>query len=160
MVRLSLVNLYLHGFTDPHIFEYDTLTSEERWNELSDVILANPPFVSPTGGIKPHRRFSIQAKRSEVLTEHGPCDRDTAIKQAATSLGYQRVRAGLSTTLINAIRTAVKRQVLSNQGGQLSLSVSSISGYEMDFLCTIHYIAQRKLLSALFVEVKLAWVLF
>ena len=30
MVRLSLVNLYLHGFTDPHIVEYDTLTSEER----------------------------------------------------------------------------------------------------------------------------------
>jgi type I restriction enzyme M protein len=67
MVRLSLVNLYLHGFTDPHIYEYDTLTSEERWNELADVILANPPFMSPKGGIKPHRRFSIQAKRSEVL---------------------------------------------------------------------------------------------
>jgi type I restriction enzyme M protein len=67
MVRLSLVNLYLHGFTDPHIYEYDTLTSEERWNEYADVILANPPFMSPKGGIKPHRRFSIQAKRSEVL---------------------------------------------------------------------------------------------
>jgi type I restriction enzyme M protein len=67
MVRLSLVNLYLHGFTDPHIDEYDTLTSEERWNEFADVILANPPFMSPKGGIKPHKRFSIQAKRSEVL---------------------------------------------------------------------------------------------
>jgi type I restriction enzyme M protein len=67
MVRLSLVNMYLHGFTDPHIYEYDTLTSEERWNEFADVILANPPFMSPKGGIKPHRRFSIQAKRSEVL---------------------------------------------------------------------------------------------
>jgi type I restriction enzyme M protein len=67
MVRLSLVNLYLHGFTDPHVYEYDTLTSEERWNEFADVILANPPFMSPKGGIKPHRRFSIQAKRSEVL---------------------------------------------------------------------------------------------
>ena len=67
MVRLSLVNMYLHGFTDPHIFEYDTLTSEERWNEHADVILANPPFMSPKGGIKPHKRFSIQAKRSEVL---------------------------------------------------------------------------------------------
>ena len=67
MVRLSLVNLYLHGFTDPHIFEYDTLTSEERWNEFADVILANPPFMSPKGGIKPHKRFGIQAKRSEVL---------------------------------------------------------------------------------------------
>jgi type I restriction enzyme M protein len=67
MVRLSLVNMYLHGFTDPHIHEYDTLTSEERWNEFADVILANPPFMSPKGGIKPHKRFSIQAKRSEVL---------------------------------------------------------------------------------------------
>ena len=31
------------------------------------MILANPPFMSPKGGIKPHKRFSFQAKRSEVL---------------------------------------------------------------------------------------------
>ncbi len=67
MVRLSLVNLYLHGFKSPQIAEYDTLTSEDRWNEFADVILANPPFMSPKGGIKPHKRFSIKAKRSEVL---------------------------------------------------------------------------------------------
>ena len=67
MVRLSLVNLYLHGFIDPRIDEYDTLTSDDKWNEYADVILANPPFMSPKGGIKPHKRFSIQAKRSEVL---------------------------------------------------------------------------------------------
>ena len=67
MVRLSLANMYLHGFADPHIFEYDTLTSEERWNDRADVILANPPFMSPKGGIRPHNRFSIQSKRSEVL---------------------------------------------------------------------------------------------
>ncbi len=67
MVRLSLVNLYLHGFVAPQIHEYDTLTSEERWNEYADVILANPPFMSPKGGIRPHSRFSVQSKRSEVL---------------------------------------------------------------------------------------------
>ncbi|HUM99577.1 MAG TPA: N-6 DNA methylase [Halothiobacillus sp.] len=67
MVRLSLVNMYLHGFTDPHIDEYDTLTSEERWHHSADIILANPPFMSPKGGIKPHKRFSVQATRSEVL---------------------------------------------------------------------------------------------
>jgi type I restriction enzyme M protein len=67
MVRLSLVNMYLHGFSDPHIFEYDTLTSQDRWNEYTDVILANPPFMSPKGGIRPHNRFSVQSKRSEVL---------------------------------------------------------------------------------------------
>jgi type I restriction enzyme M protein len=67
MVRMSLVNLYLHGFPDPHIHEYDTLTSTDRWNEHFDVILANPPFMSPKGGIKPHKKFSINATRSEVL---------------------------------------------------------------------------------------------
>jgi len=67
MVRLSLVNMYLHGFVQPQIFEYDTLTSEDRWNEYADVILANPPFMSPKGGIKPHKRFSVQSNRSEVL---------------------------------------------------------------------------------------------
>ncbi|SFO38368.1 type I restriction enzyme M protein [Roseovarius lutimaris] len=67
MVRLSLVNLYLHGFADPKIEEYDTLTSEDKWQEMADVILANPPFMSPKGGIKPHTRFQVQSKRSEVL---------------------------------------------------------------------------------------------
>ena len=67
MVRLSLVNMYLNKLVDPHVFEYDTLTSEDRWDEYADVILANPPFMSPKGGIRPHNRFSIKAKRSEVL---------------------------------------------------------------------------------------------
>jgi type I restriction enzyme M protein len=67
MVRMSLVNLYLHGFSDPHIFEYDTLSSEDRWDETFDVVLANPPFMSPKGGIRPHKKFSITSNRSEVL---------------------------------------------------------------------------------------------
>ncbi|MCB0506004.1 MAG: restriction endonuclease subunit S [Cyclobacteriaceae bacterium] len=67
MVRLSLVNLYLHGFSDPHINEYDTLSSEDRWNENADVVLANPPFMSPKGGIRPHKKFTIASNRSEVL---------------------------------------------------------------------------------------------
>jgi type I restriction enzyme M protein len=75
MVRLSLVNLYLHGFAEPSIYEYDTLSSLDRWDDNFDCLLANPPFMTPRGGIKPHNRFPIQAKRSEVLfvdyiTEH------------------------------------------------------------------------------------------
>ena len=67
MVRLSLVNLYLHGFKNPHISEYDTLTSDEKWNETFDVCLANPPFMTPKGGIRPHKRFSVDSNRAEVL---------------------------------------------------------------------------------------------
>jgi len=67
MVKLSLVNMYLHGFQEPKIYEYDTLSSEKRWGEQFDVIMANPPFMTPKGGIRPHKRFSVQANRSEVL---------------------------------------------------------------------------------------------
>lgn len=67
MVRLSLVNLYLHGFTTPKIYEYDTLTSIERWGDYFDVIMANPPFMTPKGGIRPHKKFTMHANRSEVL---------------------------------------------------------------------------------------------
>ena len=67
MVRIAQVNMYLHQFKNPKIFQYDSLSSEERWNDKFDVILANPPFMSPKGGIKPHSKFSIQSSRSEVL---------------------------------------------------------------------------------------------
>ncbi|MDR1895480.1 MAG: N-6 DNA methylase [Prevotellaceae bacterium] len=67
MIRTARVNMYLHGFKTPDIIEHDTLTSEEFWNERYDIILANPPFMTPKGGIQPHKKFSVQAKRSEVL---------------------------------------------------------------------------------------------
>lgn len=67
MVKLALVNLHLHGFPDPKISEYDTLTSEKRWDDNYDVILANPPFMTPKGGIVPQKKFSINANRAEVL---------------------------------------------------------------------------------------------
>ena len=67
MVRLSRVNMYLHGFSNPQISEYDTLTSLEKWNDTYDVIFANPPFMTPKGGISPHNRYRVSAKRAEVL---------------------------------------------------------------------------------------------
>ncbi|HGM7112600.1 TPA: N-6 DNA methylase [Serratia marcescens] len=67
MVRISLVNLYLHNFRSPLIEEYDSLTQEDHWQESYDTILANPPFMTPKGGIKPHKKFSLQSKRAELL---------------------------------------------------------------------------------------------
>lgn len=67
MVRLSRVNMYLHRFTTPNISEYDTLTSLEKWDDTYDVIFANPPFMTPKGGITPHKRYRVSAKRAEVL---------------------------------------------------------------------------------------------
>jgi len=67
MQRIAQVNMYLHQFKNPKIYQYDTLSMEERWNDKFDVILANPPFMSPKGGVKTHSRFSVPSSRSEVL---------------------------------------------------------------------------------------------
>lgn len=67
MVRTAKVNMYLHGFKTPDIINHDSLSSEDYWNDRYDVILANPPFMTPKGGIQPHKKFGIVANRAEVL---------------------------------------------------------------------------------------------
>ncbi len=67
MVRIAQVNMYLHQFKNPQVKQYDSLTQEEHWGDKYDVILANPPFMSPQGGIRPHNKFSLPSNRSEVL---------------------------------------------------------------------------------------------
>ncbi len=67
MVKLSKVNLFLHGFPAPDIHIYDTLSNDARWDEKFDLIAANPPFMTPKGGVTPHGRFRIPAKKAEVL---------------------------------------------------------------------------------------------
>lgn len=67
MVRLARVNLYLHHFGNPQIHEYNTLNTDTRWKDKFDCILANPPFMTPKGGIDPHDKFRILANRTEIL---------------------------------------------------------------------------------------------
>ena len=113
MVRLSLVNMYLHGFVAPQIFEYDTLTSDERWTEYADVILANPPFMSPKGGIRPHNRFSVKSKRSEVLfvdymAEHlTPAGRAGIIVPEGIIFQSQKAHTALRKMLVKEYLVAV-----------------------------------------------------
>lgn len=67
MVRFAQVNMFLHQFKNPKIYQYDSLTNDEKWSEKYDVILANPPFTTPKGGIKPHSKFASTSSRTEVL---------------------------------------------------------------------------------------------
>src|SRR5207302_8091447 len=66
-VGLSKVNRFLHGIPDPAIHICGTLTNDARWNEKADLILGNPPFMTPKGGVSPHTKFRVSAKKSEVL---------------------------------------------------------------------------------------------
>lgn len=67
MVKMAQVNLYLHGFPEPNILVHDTLSSQDYWQDRYSVIMANPPFMTPKGGIVPHNKFGVQSNRAEVL---------------------------------------------------------------------------------------------
>lgn len=67
MAKIARVNLYLHGFKTPKISEDDTLSNIKLWENKYDVILANPPFMTPKWGIKVHEWYSIKSTKAEVL---------------------------------------------------------------------------------------------
>lgn len=151
MVRLSLVNMYLHGFVQPQIVEYDTLTSEDRWNEYADVILANPPFMTPKGGIKPHKRFSVQSNRSEVLFVDYIAEHLTPTGRAAVI-----VPEGIIFQSANAYKTLRKMLVENSLYAVVSLPAgvfNPYSGVKTSILLLDKQLA-KKTDSILFVKIE------
>jgi len=72
----------------------------------------------------------------EWFEKNGPSDREEAAKGLIYSLGYGRAGSRLMEQADNVLRTAVRRGVLRNDGGTLSLLERSIEGYDREFLKT------------------------
>jgi type I restriction enzyme M protein len=67
MVRISLMNLMMHGIANPHIDQVNTLSLRHKQEPEYDVILANPPFK---GSINPDELsddFTITTEKTEIL---------------------------------------------------------------------------------------------
>jgi hypothetical protein len=61
-------------------------------------------------------------------------DRDTAMRDVAAALGYRRVGSRIREILHTDLLTAVRRGILQNQDGQLSLLARDLRDYQRDFL--------------------------
>jgi hypothetical protein len=79
-------------------------------------------------------REEVLAKIREVFGKGGTRDRETALREVAEALGYGRLGANIRETLETDLLTAVRRGILENEGGELSLCCRSIEEYERDFL--------------------------
>ena len=68
MVRISLMNLMMHGITRPNITQMNTLST--RYNQEQnyyDIVLANPPFKGSLDEAEISGKFSIRTKKTEIL---------------------------------------------------------------------------------------------
>jgi len=67
MVRIAVMNLMMHGITDPKIVGEDTLS--KRYNEkgVYDIILANPPFKGSINESEKSDELTISTSKTELL---------------------------------------------------------------------------------------------
>lgn len=101
MVKIAILNLYLHALAKAHIELYNPLTDSRHYGESFDVILANPPLRRKNSKRKHPRR-------------HQPAD--TRYRIALREMVHRSPHAGWTRRCHCAGRGAVRRQ----QGGQES----------------------------------------
>jgi len=67
MIRIGLMNLMMHGITQPKIDYKDTLSKNYNEDNLYDIVMANPPFAGSMdkGDLNPS--FTVSTTKSELL---------------------------------------------------------------------------------------------
>jgi type I restriction enzyme M protein len=67
MIRIGLMNLMMHGITQPKIDYTDTLSKNYNENNIYDIVLANPPFTGSIDKGDLNKTFTINTTKSELL---------------------------------------------------------------------------------------------
>ncbi|SRR5579884_389554 len=67
MVRISLMNLMMHGISNPNIEQVNTLSKRYKESNSYDVVLANPPFKGSIDESDIGENFRTSTKKTELL---------------------------------------------------------------------------------------------
>lgn len=67
MVRLSLMNLMMHGIDNPNVVQSNTLSKRFEQRRSYDIILANPPFKGSIDESDLNDGFTVRTKKTELL---------------------------------------------------------------------------------------------
>jgi type I restriction enzyme M protein len=67
MVRIALMNLMMHGISNPNIEQKDTLSKYYDENNFYDVIMANPPFKGSIDKGDINEYLSLPTTKTELL---------------------------------------------------------------------------------------------
>ena len=67
MVRISLMNMVLHGITTPNITLIDTLSRQYTEEDKYTVVLANPPFKGSIDKSDINDRLTVKTTKTELL---------------------------------------------------------------------------------------------
>ena len=87
-----------------------------------------------TASIEDLDRDELICQIRQLFTGGDALERESAITDLARELGYQRTGPRIHEVLDDTIRTAVRRGILENTGGNLRIGAKSVEQYEREFL--------------------------
>ena len=67
MIRIALMNMILHGITNPNIQQIDTLSKRFDQTARYDVVFANPPFAGYVDRSDLNDNFKVKTIKTELL---------------------------------------------------------------------------------------------
>jgi type I restriction enzyme M protein len=67
MIRIALMNMILHGVTQPNIGQRDSLSKQFDQEPRYDVVLANPPFAGYIDKADINDNFTLDTTKTELL---------------------------------------------------------------------------------------------
>lgn len=67
MIRIGLMNLMMHGITQPRIDYKDTLSKNYNEDNAYDIVMANPPFTGSIDKGDLNETFTVSTTKSELL---------------------------------------------------------------------------------------------
>lgn len=117
--------------------------SREGLGEADSAINEKPKKTAPPKPEKPTAssptlddfdRDDLVAAIREVFSQNSELDRDSAIREVAHTLGFERTGSRISDAIDSALIAAAKRGVIENKRGYLSLLTRKIADYSRDEL--------------------------
>jgi len=67
MARISLMNLMMHGITNPKIKQVNTTSTRYTESNYYDIVLANPPFTGSIDESELSKEFRVNTRKTELL---------------------------------------------------------------------------------------------
>jgi type I restriction enzyme M protein len=67
MIRIALMNMILHGITEPNIEQRDTLSKKFAQRPIYDIVFANPPFAGYVDKTDISDNFKLDTTKTELL---------------------------------------------------------------------------------------------
>jgi hypothetical protein len=98
---------------------------------------AKPAAMAESSSYQPIEettREEVMCAIRRIVSEEGRHDRESLLKRLSEEFGYQRLGPKAREILENDIQTAVRRGILKNENGSLSILCRSLADYDRNFL--------------------------